>query len=999
MQPSLKILKAVGIVLAGLLALVVAAFFVVLISGGIQTAIARKAIRTIDAHAEIESFKGGFKGATLSGLSFKDPQGIGVQLESADIRIGLWRLLTKTEIIIPDLKVKGLELDLSQMKEVSTSEADTLSQNAEPPQSEAASPKADIPSASLSIPYFSIEKLDVDVRIIFTPEQQLHLTAKGGGFAPQATGKIDFDLQLKDATAEGPLSSLDLRGSLEVGQPSPNALTTLLRFKEGAGSEDSKPTLTLKADYDPAANALEGSWEFYLDPSRLAFYIGEDVALPSFSAVAKSDYRFSLVNEKGTLKTDLTVDATDVSDIIPKGTLKGLKLSSKLDIALTKRSLTLNILDTQIEDDSGSSILSLQNLKQFEFPFDRDPSDLSQFAGEVLRLQIQQLPLGWAAPFTPGIEITSEPLSADFTIVLEPPHFTLKPASPLSIQNLSLSQKGTPLLEAVSFSLRPSFSYDTSKQTASGTLEGINISSQDASLAEAVMSFTLHLSPQSGEPSFKVDTFQSAMYLAPIFRQPVLSNKTASLKSGELTVNGSFESAGDIQADVTIDLTNLRSAADGEAFIDTFNIHISAQQIGDGALTVKAPINLSGPRGASNIDVTAQYQPEGDLQTFNIKAQGRSLAVEDVMTLATVFMTPPSPEAADTAAADTDQEATDQLEAEASSLEPDVAPLWKGYQGQVDVAIEKVILPENYLIKALKTQIALDPEHLSIKTIQAQLDEALFQFTSDLAFRDNKPNTPYALDTEFILKGFDLGGYLRTTRPEVTPEIEAVIDIVASFNSEAPNIFCLHKTAKGDLSFKSRDGILRPPIGDLELVKTAEGTAKNIAALGTLFGAEIKHVDTFQQALDYLKEIPFGILVVTLQRDDDLNYNLQECFLQSPELYLSSEGRVLHKDTLSIMELPLKLKIQLGAKGNAAKVFEPILTPEKNEDDFIMAPSLAIGGTLASPDMKALIEALQKGLTEGITSPQEALKSIIQEGDDAKGIEERVKSLFDIFTQ
>ena len=854
MKPTLiiRILQVVGLALAGVLAFVLLVVLVFSVSGGLQTAVARKVIRNLDETAEITSFKSGFSGAKIQGFAFQSPEGLAITLQNADVRISVWRLLSRKEIFISKFLIEGLEVDLSQTEEAPVDSSEEPTQPA--------TPDEETPATSVTLPSIWVENLDIDARIILTADQQVELTAEGGGLAPQATGKITFNVELHDAAAEGSLRNLAFQGDIEIGQPSPSALATRILLKEGSASADAEPMLTFEADYDHATNALEGGWEVSLDTPSLAPYFG-DITLPPFTATVNGDYRFSLINEKGTLRNTLDCNVTDLSAFISEGTLTSLEINSEIDVAFTKDSLSLKTFETQIKDNRGKSVFSLKNLKTFEFPFGGDPADLSQFAGDAMQLKIQQFPLDWVATLTPDLTIQVEPLSADFVIAVEPPNsFRLKPGRSLSVQDLSLSQNGEPILSSVSFRVQPRFSYDASVQKVTGALEGLRIESPDGSIAEAVMSFTLDLSSENGNGAsiFKIETFQSAVYLPQLFRQPVLANNLASLKSGELTINGTATVGGELQADFALDLTDLEAVADSSVGVKDFSIRLSAQQNLAGTLNAEVPVTLTGTRGTSRITTTAQYQAD---QTFEVTTQGETLFVEDFMSLVAAFTPPSSPE-------DEESEA-DEDDPEVDLSKPDSEPPWKGFSGKVDVTIEKIVFPQDYALKDVKAQVSVDSALLPIQTIQAQLDESLFEFSTDLAFRGDNTELPYALDSKLSLNDFDIGAYLKKIRPDTPPELETIIDVNGAFTSESPNLPSLPEKAKGTFVFKGSEGVLRPPIKEIPLVSGTGNTASKVNAIARLFGKEVEQVNILEQTLAYFEEIPFASLSIQVERDDD----------------------------------------------------------------------------------------------------------------------------------
>jgi hypothetical protein len=134
-----------------------------------------------------------------------------------------------------------------------------------------------------------------------------------------------------------------------------------------------------------------------------------------------------------------------------------------------------------------------------------------------------------------------------------------------------------------------------------------------------------------------------------------------------------------------------------------------------------------------------------------------------------------------------------------------------------------------------------------------------------------------------------------------------------------------------------------------------------VAALGSLFGsdkvkgaAEKVAGQTYQvdQLAQALAELTFDQFVIRANRDERLNFRIEEISLLSPEVRLNARGTVTHVEGKPLLEQPLALNYQLAARGKVEQMLGRLRALDGTKDELGYAKAKDLGqitGTLSRP--------------------------------------------------
>ena len=981
----------ITLIALGVFILIVTAAIIVTLNASFQTYLVRTILQKNTQEARLERIH-----ATLSGLKVVDlylhaNNGLKIQLEQATVELSVWKALWKRDIAVSLLHVKGLEIDQSRVVAQGIKKVEKVEE-----EEEARADEAEMPSPFTTIqtvldqrPNVWLDGVDVEGLLRLSSERQLQFTVKGGQVAPGQKGHLDFMLEVRDKGAAVKLSELGVKGRLEVEQ-SPEALGVALNVSEATAAEGSPEIIRFNSSYEKGT--VKGSYQLYVDKARLMPFVGE-VALPAFTVEGKSDYQVTLPEKRGTISGEIDAKMAQLAVFQPQlKPFDTVGLKAAYAFAFTGKAIEVKKLTVALQDAQDKRFFRLQNLRSVRLPL-KTAMDISQISGEVVKLEIEQVPFEWIAAFLPDWELAAEPFSATVSVAVDGNWALIKPVAPFEIKGLSLAQKGgAAWLQAIDIKLQPHVDYDWKEQQLSIHLEELSVASQLRSLISMKMNAEVVLPQQGRRPlSFQGEGIALNIALSELFQQPILVNRFKPLASGAVTVQGdvTWEQAAP-KAAVAVSVTELQSTAASDE-IATLSINLDVTQAQD-AIAVTLPLRLIGPAGVSEAKLTLQYQPTDGEKRIEAAFDGKSLWVADLQVLAQIVTPQKSDEAL--------PPPTTEVAVESEPTAPSEAPFWQGYGGHLKTEIDTVILPGDHQVRDVKIEASMNPDSLAVESLRFDLDPSRFILNGRIVF-DQESQTPYGLTAAAVLKDFDVGAYLKQAHPEKEPVVEGLFEVETRLNGKTADLKKLPDTLQGDFVVKSRNGLLKPSWNDeVEELKEKVG---GIADIAELVGADVNVFKEVAQIFAYVEMIPFDSLHLKVGRSDDLNIKITDYLIKSQELYITGKGEITYQENVPILEFPLYVEVQVAARDRAAEALEAVLTIDKDSEGFFLGPRWHVRGELGKPDLSTLHSLVlstirstylkKKGLKLLGEAASEILEEDEEDEEDERDVKEQVKDV------
>lgn len=273
---------------------------VALFTPGVQKAVFLNALNSQPGmRVQVERLRVGLSSYEVKNLYVLN-EGQGLQIEAASGSLSLWSLLTRREVKIENLKLRGLLMDLSQgpvtthgRVVVEVGKGGTSGESPEEgPDAEAGetgdeetpapdSPKEKEEPAPQPFPGFlaltqqlgytvRIDTGQMDGRVLLPEKREVTMSGTIEGIAPGQTGVVTMELQLKDPSNAAQVAQAGLKMRIEIVQPPVGGLQSLRADYTLAaqGGQLKEPVAILcQAAIEPAAGGEK--WQLHMAKSGL----------------------------------------------------------------------------------------------------------------------------------------------------------------------------------------------------------------------------------------------------------------------------------------------------------------------------------------------------------------------------------------------------------------------------------------------------------------------------------------------------------------------------------------------------------------------------------------------------------------------------------------------------------------------------------------------------------------------------------------------------------
>jgi hypothetical protein len=576
--------------------------------------------------------------------------------------------------------------------------------------------------------------------------------------------------------------------------------------------------------------------------------------------------------------------------------------------------------------------------------------------GDLLAVQLAQLPVGVLGLALPGYEVRGNTVSADLLVRGEGAGvYSLAAQQPLTISQLSVRKNYETMVDSLTVGLRP-----VAKFSQAGL---VSVAVYDLAISSA----TKDLVNGRVECTFKPDgttpaqaKFDLAANCAALLNQPFLK-AYSNLNSGQGTLSGELAADGTFKLDADFTQWSVRDPA---RVVQEIAIKNATGKIGpnSGAVQVTAPISGAGPNGATScsLNLTLTPSPDGKARTFSLNLTGDGLVPDDLMALKNGFSPPGAGATARPPGAPP---------APVASTEPETEPMWGNTTGTAQVNLKRLAFAAMDLSN-LNAAAQVTPTQAMVSKFSAQLPGgAPVTFNGGLTFDASQAQQPYALQANLNMTDFDTGAYFRAHDPKAKVPLEGKFSINGTTSGRGANADDLIARVPFDFKLTSSGGtiyVLSMVNKGGEAALTGLSVASGVAGIfGGILGGKAPNVSQFSQALSQLTslfdKIQYTSMTFEATRGADRNINLTQINVQSPDIIVNGSGRIQYRAGTPIPGQPLNVNVQLGVKGNPAQLLGTLGLMQSNAPDskgYMMGPQFQVGGTLQKPDYQSFYQLL-----------------------------------------
>lgn len=963
-------LVLIGVSICALLLLVALA---VGLNASFQTWAARRELaKRPELHGSIGRVSAGFSRTEVRALKLES-QGAVLTLPSLDLELPAISAGLSRKVYVRSLVAKGWTLDLTKAAGLPTIAAQNAQPRRQPPSSnfsllssanaaEAIAPASTVTAAQfrgvlsqLQLPVdLSVDGVDLEGEVILPPQaghgtSRLRVVLRGGGLGAGKDGA--FRLDVAGAASDG--GAMTIKGDLGARMDTPRTFTQFTskldssvsgtQFPDGvtlradvtaarsATGENytvilagkSKQLASLKADWVSSTGHIGGAWQIDLHDTDVApFALGRK--LPGFTADGGGTFETGAALDEIHATGSLKVVAERLELIRPELSAVGAaNVAAEFDLLQHGDSIRVERLDATVS--GRAPVASIHGLQSFEFNLKSGELGVADPAKDLVAISLKGLPLAWAQAFLGSMAVTGGDVRGEFSLSAREGGLALRPTAPLTIAGLSVTNAGVPALQDVDVSLQASADYTPRGWQAEVT--HFTLSHAGASLL-AVQAKAGQL---SGEAQPVKATGHWTANLAELQQQPVVAG---SLRLTAGKAEGNFSASLDGTKAIETKLTLSDLVAVTKEKLPVVTAELRADIAPTGKITFSAPLLFMIEDRKSDLLFAGTFIPGTPAGTIDARLSGEKVVAQDVQLLGLLV---PAEEPVKKPGT------------------PDAKPFWSAVNGQVTLAIRKVIYAGSAEVSDVGGTIRLDPVALSLENVRA-----VFGPESDLklagAMKFDAKAAGYTMAADLAVNNFDTAPAFKALDPAKLPTVEARVNFTGHVTGEGENVAKVAERARGRFEMTSKGGVFRAlntvlPADRLQTAQSALSVVSGLFGGGGGTGADVARITN--EIVKYVSEIQFDQLSVSAERDANLNLLLKDFSLISPDVRLGGEGVVTYTPGKSLLQQALDLKLTLGARGRFGELLgqAKMLKAEKDNLGYTaFVTPIKVGGTLGHTD-------------------------------------------------
>lgn len=663
------------------------------------------------------------------------------------------------------------------------------------------------------------------------------------------------------------------------------------------------PLVELDTQWAPGAKELPGRWKIAVRDRDLApFAMG--LALPEFHLAGGGD--LALIGaDRARVGGALDFSADGLETLgLPK--LGPIALSTKFGVEAGAKEARVESL--QLDVKGATPVLAVQTLQPFAVALDTKKLAPARAGADLAAITLLGVPAERVKLFVPDLTLAG-PVTGAWTVRPEGDGFAVSSSQPLVANGVAYASQGKPLVSFDAVRVE-----DLSvKQSSSGLAASVGRVRVVADGAD-ILTLKLDAAQAPGAPLQAKGELRAL--LAKLADQPVLRGQTR-LSAGQAAVDFDASVADALKAAAKIRLTGLRAAGAG----DLPEVAIDADVARDaaGVLTAKVPLTVRNAKAgrASDLALQATVTPAKNETNIVAKLASQVLYVEDLQAFAALAAATPAP------APSASKPAAPQATAKAPAAAP-AGPLWAGTTGDVELALDRVVYAPGIEVTNTRGRFAITRETAGIEALQTLLGTGGSLNLSG-GLRWLPATKDYTLGAELKGQGIAIGPLLKVLAPAEAAKLEGTYDLSARVAGQGSDPAAAATGAAAELKLTGRQGVIRAI--NLETNKYARaGSAVSglVGLAGALSGnAELSQRGAQLAALNSvaraLANLAYDEIAIEAKRAADGSVEVGRISLLSPQLRLAGSGGLRAAPGLSFADMPMNLRLDLGARGELAQ--------------------------------------------------------------------------------
>ncbi len=283
-------------------------------------------------------------------------------------------------------------------------------------------------------------------------------------------------------------------------------------------------------------------------------------------------------------------------------------------------------------------------------------------------------------------------------------------------------------------------------------------------------------------------------------------------------------------------------------------------------------------------------------------------------------------------------------------------PFWAGLRGYFNLELGAVQFA-SYRIDHVRGRLDLDERSLSLTQLSGEMFAGRWSGDAHIDYQPKNPVGDHTLAAEFRIEQFDSAKVVQAAFPSEKALLGARIDLHAGVHSRGNAPVELIDRAAAEFTVDGTQGVVRLRVPNQDTLASA-----------ALFGGTIllsPELRALGRLLKQFAEMPVDRLRIAGERTADGEIDLNEFRVESPQVRLSAHGRIPASGDESLLQRPLELSVDLGAKDDVAVILHGMKLIERDPgpDGYrALKEQFALGGKVGAPDTRPLYDLLAKAV-------------------------------------
>ena len=730
-------------------------------------------------------------------------------------------------------------------------------------------------------------------------------------------------------------------------------------YKVDLTTGDERHLVNVTTAFTDGATSLAGTWETNLQDADVAQYFSGKT-LPAFAVAGKGTFDADTALTHVSFTGRLRGTASGIDALAPSFTRAGpIAFDASFEADQTGRMLHLARLE--VAATSGRSAASARLLQPTTMDVTSGAPAPATPANDWVEFTGRAIPADWLPALPGGYALSGGEMAGDVIVRQDQGTLAVRAVTPATAQNVNLTRDGRVVARRLDLTVTASgdngpngwhFQASPLKLASAGRpLAELGLTAAQPA-ADAPVEFQGAWTAEIGSPEFKA-AFPG------------------------LTVAGGRSVSGDVTGKIgdTIELDGKLKVAGRDAR-HTLAANVHATVDDSGRVEFTAPVKMAFGGDASDLSIQGTLIRATDAPALYLKLTGKSADVAHLRLLggaAAALEGVRLPAAAGPGAADA----------------RDASPFWGEWTGRVLLTVDELRAGSLTFTK-VDAGCTIDAHALKIDGGHAKLgSHQIADLAGGLQY-DGAAGVPYQLKVTFATDPIEIGPYFPGPVAGGDPMVEGRFDVAASLQGSGLNAADLRRQTRATVKLSSTAGIVRVFKTDVDeaLPREKESAAGDAAgrvgyAVGKFFGAQDaigtgrrKVTPATQAALDVINnmsEIGIDQMTVPAVLGADRTVRFEDLAMTAGDLHVTGTGEVAWAPGEPPRARPLKVDLQVGARGRMAKLLATagLLSDRQDAAGFtLLAGPLEFGGTTAHIDNRAWHELLVKSAERGAEAPK-----------------------------